>query len=116
MDHGRGPGVAYLRRQRGPPSLDLNAMAIFSDRLWLGGGIRTGVSAFRRDYQRFTGDRLSGLNAISFVMQVFATDRLRIGYSYDYMLSRLNGLQNGSHEVTLGVTLGRPLDRVKCYF
>ena len=110
------PSVLYKDDLMGPPSLDINAMAIFSDRLWLGGGIRTGVSAFRRDYQRFTGDRLSGMNAISFVMQVFATERLRIGYSYDYMLSRLNGLQNGSHEVTLGVTLGRPLDRVKCYF
>ena len=100
----------------GPSSLDLNTMAIFNDRLWLGGGIRTGVAAFRRDYRGFTGDRLTGMNAISVVMQAFATERLRIGYSYDYMLSGLSGLQNGSHELTLGVTLGRPLDRVKCYF
>ncbi|WP_353126830.1 PorP/SprF family type IX secretion system membrane protein [Parapedobacter pyrenivorans] len=110
------PSLLYKDDFLGPSSLDINVMAIFSDRLWLGGGIRTGVSAFRRDYRRFTGDRLSGMNAVSFVMQIFATDRLRIGYSYDYMLSRLNGLQNGSHEMTLGVTLGRPLDRIKCYF
>lgn len=110
------PSLLYKDDFMGPSSLDLNVMAIFGDRLWLGGGFRTGVSAFRRDYQRFTGDRLSGMNTASFVMQVFATERLRIGYSYDYMLSRLNGLQNGSHEVTLGLTLGRPLDRVKCYF
>lgn len=110
------PSILYKDDLMGPPSLDLNVMAIFADRLWLGGGIRTGASAFRRDYQRFTGDRLSGLNSISAVVQVFATERLRIGYSYDYMMSRLNGLQNGSHEVTLGLTLGRPLDRIKCYF
>lgn len=110
------PSLLYKDDFMGPPSLDISAMAIFGDRLWLGGGIRTGVSAFRRDYQRFTGNRLSGMNSISFLMQIFVTERLRIGYSYDYMLSRLNGLQNGSHEVTLGVTLGRPLDRVKCYF
>ncbi|SFC04361.1 type IX secretion system membrane protein, PorP/SprF family [Parapedobacter composti] len=110
------PSLLYKDDLMGPPSMDFNAMAIISDQLWLGGGIRTGVSAFRRDYQRYTGDRLSGLNAISFVMQVFATDRLRVGYSYDYMISRLNGLQNGSHEVTLGLTLGSPLNRVKCYF
>ncbi|PPL01824.1 PorP/SprF family type IX secretion system membrane protein [Parapedobacter indicus] len=110
------PSLLYKDDFMGPPSLDISAMAIFGDRLWLGGGIRTGVSAFRRDYQRFTGNRLSGMNSTSFLMQIFVTERLRIGYSYDYMLSRLNGLQNGSHEVTLGVTLGRPLDRVKCYF
>ncbi|MGK6350517.1 PorP/SprF family type IX secretion system membrane protein [Parapedobacter sp. DT-150] len=110
------PSLLYKDDLMGPPSLDLNVMALFGERLWLGGGVRTGVSAFRRDYQRLTGDRLSGLNAVSAVIQVFATERLRIGYSYDYMLSRLNGLQNGSHEVTLGLTLGRPLDRVKCYF
>ncbi|WP_353196072.1 type IX secretion system membrane protein PorP/SprF [Parapedobacter defluvii] len=110
------PSLLYKDDFSGPPSLDLNAMAILGERLWLGGGIRTGVSAFRRDYRRFTGERLSGMNSVSFVMQVFATERLRIGYSYDYMLSRLQGLQHGSHELTLGVTLGRPLDRVKCYF
>lgn len=110
------PSLLYKDDFTGPSSLDINVMAIFNDRLWLGGGIRTGVSAFRRDYRRFSGDRLSGMNAVSFVTQIYATDRLRIGYSYDYMLSRLNGLQNGSHEVTLGVTLGRPLDRIKCYF
>lgn len=110
------PSLLYKDDFSGPPSLDLNIMAVMGERLWLGGGMRTGVSAFRRDYRRFTGERLSGLNSVSFVLQVFATDRLRVGYSYDYMLSRLNGLQNGSHELTLGVTLGRPLDRVKCYF
>lgn len=110
------PSLLYKDDFMGPASLDVNVIAILHDRLWIGGGIRTGASAFRRNYHRFTGERLSGINSASFVMQVFATDRLRIGYSYDYMLSRLNGLQNGSHEVTLGVTLGRPLDRVKCYF
>lgn len=110
------PSLLYKDDFSGPPSLDINAMVILAERLWLGGGIRTGVSAFRRDYQRFTGERLSGINSASFVMQIFATDRLRIGYSYDYLLSRLNGVQNGSHELTLGITLGRPLDRVKCYF
>lgn len=110
------PSLLYKDDFMGPPSLDVNTMAILSDRLWIGGGIRTGVSAFRREYQRISGHRLSGMNAASVITQVFATDRLRIGYSYDYMLSRLNGLQNGSHEVTIGVTLGRPLDRIKCYF
>ena len=110
------PSILYKDDFTGPPSLDVSAMAVFADRLWVGGGVRTGVSAFRRDYQRLTGNRLAGLNSVAAIMQVFVTERLRIGYSYDYMLSRLNGLQNGSHEVTIGVTLGRPLDRVRCYF
>src|SRR5690606_19534939 len=58
------PSILYKDDLMGPPSLDFNVMAIFSDRLWLGGGVRVGASAFRRDYQRLTGDRLSRLNSI----------------------------------------------------
>lgn len=106
------PSVLWKEDFRGPSSLDLNAMFIFGDRLWLGGGWRTGISAFEKDYERFTGNNLSKLNSFSGVLQVVASDRLRIGYSYDYIISRLSSLQNGSHEITLGITFGRSPQRI----
>lgn len=96
------PGILIKEDFKGPTSLDLNAMLIFSGRFWLGAGYRTGVSAWKKDYEQ--GQKLSKLNSFSGVAQFYANERLRIGYSYDYILSRLSSVQNGTHEITLGLT------------
>src|SRR5690606_10452364 len=97
---------------RGPTSLDLNAMFIFDNRFWIGGGWRTGVTVFKRDYARLTGERLGKQNSVSAITQLYVTPRLRVGYSYDYILSQLGSVQNGSHEVTLGITFGQQSNRL----
>ncbi|WP_257669674.1 PorP/SprF family type IX secretion system membrane protein [Parapedobacter tibetensis] len=101
------PSVLVKEDFTGPTSLDLNAMFIFGNRFWIGGGWRTGVTAFKRDYERYTGNSLSSRNSISAIAQLYVTQALRVGYSYDHILSRLSGVQNGSHEVTLGITFGK---------
>lgn len=106
------PSVLVKEDFRGPTSLDVNAMFIFADRFWIGGGWRTGVTVFERDYRRITGNRLSNRNSFSAVVQLYATERLRIGYSYDHIVSRLGSVQNGSHEVTLGLTFGQRYNRL----
>lgn len=104
---GLRPSVLVKEDFRGPTSLDVNAMFIFGGRFWIGGGWRTGVTVFERDYSRVTGNSLSHRNSFSAIVQIYATDQLRIGYSYDHIVSRLSSVQNGSHEVTLGITFGR---------
>lgn len=106
------PSVLWKEDFRGPSSLDVNAMFILGERLWLGAGWRTGVTAWEKDYQRYTGNSLSKRNSFSGIAQIYATERLRIGYSYDYIVSRLSTVQTGSHELTLGLTFGRPAPRV----
>jgi len=106
------PSLLVKEDFRGPTSLDVNAMFIFGDRLWLGGGWRTGVSVFEREYRRETENRLRRRNSFSAVAQVYLTPELRLGYSYDHIVSRLASVQNGSHEVTLGITFGQRHDRV----
>src|SRR5690606_7601690 len=96
----------------GPTSLDLNALLIFGDRFWLGAGWRTGVSVFEREYNRLSGNSLSGRNSFSAITQIYVTNALRIGYSYDHIVSRLSNVQNGSHEITLGVTFGPKAPRI----
>ncbi len=100
------PSLLWKEDFRGPSSLDLNAMFILGDRVWLGAGWRTGVTAWEKDYQRYTGNPLSPRNSFSAIAQFYVTDRFRAGYSYDYIVSRLSTLQNGSHEITLGITFG----------
>lgn len=92
--------------------MDVNALFVFSDRFWIGGGWRSGVTVFKRDYARVTGNSLNKRNAIAAITQLYVTPALRIGYSYDYILSQLSNVRNGSHEVTLGITFGKRANRL----
>ncbi|WP_164123425.1 MULTISPECIES: type IX secretion system membrane protein PorP/SprF [Sphingobacterium] len=106
------PSILVKDDFKGPTSLDLNAMLIFSNRVWLGAGYRTRARIFKRTYWDHSPSKLSNLNAATGIVQFYATQRLRIGYSYDIMLNRMSGLQNGSHEITLGLTFGQSFKRV----
>ncbi|MFC7526900.1 type IX secretion system membrane protein PorP/SprF [Parapedobacter sp. GCM10030251] len=106
------PSLLVKEDFKGPTSLDVNAMFVFGDRFWIGGGWRTGVTVFRKDYERVTGSALRKQNSVSAITQLYVTPALRIGYSYDYILSQLSSVQNGSHEVTLGITFGRKDQRL----
>ena len=106
------PSLLVKEDFKGPTSVDLNAMFIFGQRFWLGAGWRTGVTVFKREYNRVSGNRLSGRNAFSAIAQIYLTNALRVGYSYDHIVSRLSNVQNGSHEITLGVTFGRQSQRI----
>lgn len=102
------PSVLVKEDFVGPTSLDVNAMLVFGDRLWLGGGWRTGITVFERDYTQVTGNPLHRRNSFSIITQIYLTQQFRVGYSYDHIVSRLASVQNGSHEVTLGITFGAP--------
>jgi len=106
------PSVLLKEDFKGPTSVDLNAMLIFNDKFWIGGGYRTRAKVFQREYYDASPLKLSAMNAITAVTQFYVSDRFRIGYSYDIMLNKIRGLQNGSHEVTLGITFGRSLRTV----
>lgn len=101
------PSVLVKDDFRGPTSLDVNAMFIFNDKFWIGGGYRTRAKIFKREYSDVTVNKLSSLNSLSGIAQFYVTPKFRIGYSYDHMLNRMGSLAGGTHEVTLGVTLGR---------
>lgn len=101
------PSVLIKDDFRGPTSLDINTMFIFNERFWIGGGYRTRSRIFKRDYADYSAAKLSSLNSFSGVMQFYVTPKLRVGYSYDYMLNSLSGVEQGTHEITLGVTFNR---------
>ncbi|WP_437920221.1 PorP/SprF family type IX secretion system membrane protein [Sphingobacterium sp. LRF_L2] len=96
----------------GPTVLDINALFIFQDKFWIGGGYRTRARIINRDYYDQSAIKLSSLNALTGIAQFQVNRNLRIGYSYDIMLNSMKGLQSGTHEVTLGVTFGRILEQL----
>lgn len=98
------PSMLIKEDFRGPTSIDLNVMTIFNDKLWLGASYRTGLALWKK---QFNDLHLGKQNSISGIVQVFVSERFLMGYSYDYVTSKLGSNQNGSHELTMGLTFGR---------
>lgn len=69
-----------------PVNCDINASFIYLDRFLLGITYRTDKS-------------LEG------IVHVQATERLNVGYAYDYLVSGLNGYSGGTHEIVVGYDL-----------
>ncbi|WP_066757112.1 PorP/SprF family type IX secretion system membrane protein [Crocinitomix algicola] len=77
------PTVLIRYAQPQTISTDLNANFMFYQRFWLGIGTRN-------------------LNSLNFLGDLYVTDYLRIGYSYDMTLTELQKFANGSHEILIG--------------
>lgn len=98
------PSMMLREDFKGPTNADFNVMGIFSDRIWLGAGYRTSLKLFKKEYQNTD---VSSQDALVGIAQFYVNERFRIGYSYDYAISKLNGYQSGTHEITLGLSFGK---------
>jgi type IX secretion system PorP/SprF family membrane protein len=96
------PSLLIKEDFKGPTSADLNMMIIINDKVWVGASYRTDLALWKKQYAD-----LSKQNSISGVAQFFISERFRLGYSYDYVTSKLGSSQNGSHELTLGLAFGK---------
>ncbi|MGN8056435.1 PorP/SprF family type IX secretion system membrane protein [Pedobacter sp. 22163] len=89
----------------GPTSLDLNAFLMIKDFIWVGGSYRTGVKLYDKTYlQRDLTPRNSAVAAI----QIFPSEKLRIGYGYDFSIGPLQGYSGGTHEISLSYSFIKP--------
>jgi len=88
----------------GPTSLDLNAFLMIKDFIWVGGSYRTGVKLYDKNYlQRDLTPRNSAVAAI----QIFPSQKLRIGYGYDFSIGPLQGYSSGTHEISIAYSFIR---------
>ncbi|WP_158825874.1 PorP/SprF family type IX secretion system membrane protein [Mucilaginibacter lacusdianchii] len=101
---------------KGPTSLDINLFTLLGERIWIGGTYRTAVTLYNKPKLQ---NGLQKSNALIGVVEVFATDRLRVGYAFDYSLTPLQNYSYGSHELSIGIYLhsgNREPSYSKCYF
>jgi type IX secretion system PorP/SprF family membrane protein len=81
-----------------PTNYDINAMFLFMERLWVGGSYRSNMKIWNDNLQ----EGLLNRNAVAAIIEIFPTERLRLGYAYDHNLNVLNAYRNNSHELSVG--------------
>lgn len=89
------PSIINKMVEGAPPSLDITAQALYRDRFWFGTTYRVG-------------------DALAFLVEVQANRQLIVGYSYDYTLSGMSSVSDGSHEILISYDFaGFSNDKVK---
>ena len=101
------PSILLKDDLKGPSNFDINAMFIMSDMLWIGPGFRTRTRLFGRNYDNYSNTRFSSTRSINLLAQLYTNSKLRIGYSYDYMLNKVANINGSTHELTLGFSFGK---------
>lgn len=98
------PVLLYKDDTNGPSALDITAFLLLREKLSIGAFVRTSFDLYKKDYQQ---KGLGKEHAMGAILEVFATENIRIGYSYDYSLSKLRNYNYGSHEISLGFYINR---------
>jgi type IX secretion system PorP/SprF family membrane protein len=88
------PSTLVKYEPEAPFEVDINCNVLYKQRFWLGAGYRTG-------------------DAMVVLVEYQVTPMLRAGYAYDMTLSELDHYSHGSHEVMLGIDLGREPIKIK---
>ena len=88
------PSVLVKFQPQAPPEVDLNLNALYKQRFWLGVGYRTG-------------------DAVVGMLEYQVSQMLRIGYAYDMTTSMLRTYSGGTHEIMIGLDLGKDPIRIK---
>lgn len=88
------PSVLVKYVNNAPVGFDFNSTFLFYERLWIGGMYRV-------------GDSFGGL----FQLQI--TNPMKIGYSYDYPISRLGAFNKGTHEIMVSIDFNLTSGKVR---
>ena len=103
------PSVMIKEDFKGPTNLDLTGYLAFNKLVWVGASYRTGVTAFNKTNLQ---SDLANADAAAAIVQFYINDHFRIGYSFDFTLSKLANYQNGTHELSLSISFPRKKPRV----
>ena len=92
--------------QKVPHTFDFNLSLLIYNRVNIGGQYRTSFGNTNGGVDLTNGD------SFDVMLEVWPTKQLMIGYSYDYLLTKLGNYNRGSHEIILGYHLAFEKKRV----
>ncbi len=95
-----------VREIGAPVSFDLDASLFFQRKLWLGLSFRSAFAAFNTD-----GPKQSSPDSFDLWTNFHLRNGLRLGFSYDYPLGKLQSVSTGSFELMLGYDLDQRVDK-----
>ena len=103
---GIAPSTLLKTDFKSPLSLDINAMVVYADRIWLGASYRTGVN-FTYKERESSPDGLRQRNVLAIIAELYVTEQLRLGAAYDFDLNSVTTSYGGGIEVSLGYYMMR---------
>lgn len=77
------PSILIKGAGHSPVEIDVNMNVLLKERFWLGLSLRTNYG-------------------IVFITQYLVSDKMKIGYSYDYGMNKIGTLGKGAHEIMIG--------------
>ena len=90
------PALLVKFTENSPVKIDINAMIIFYDKLWLGATYRMG------------GNIDNGIGeSVDAILQYQITSGLRAGIAYDYTLSKMRSYNTGTYEIMLDYCINK---------
>lgn len=95
------PSFLLKQELKGLSTLDLNMFVLLHDKFWVGTSYRAGLNLFKTEGKNTT----FGSNSVVFLSEFYLGEQIRLGYAYDFSLNALQGLNSGSHEISLGYTM-----------
>ena len=103
------PSFLIKDDRAGPTGLDIDAFIIMGDKVWIGGGYRTGIKLYNKPYLQ---SDLNSQNSAVGAVQIFATNNIRIGYAYDFSVGPLQRYSGGTHEISISYYFTRKNERM----
>lgn len=101
---------------KGPTTLDVDGFVMMNARLTFGAFYRSSVKLYNKTNLQTD---LPKQNSFGFIAEFFATQGIRVGYSYDHSLNALGSYNYGSHELSVGFYLnnhsGDRSNGFRCY-
>jgi len=95
------PSVMIKEDFKGPTNLDLTSFLAFNKIVWLGASYRTGVTVWNKTSLQ---NNLENPDALAAIAEFYINDHFRIGYSFDFTLTKLANYQSGTHEISLSIS------------
>ena len=77
-----------------PLQADLNLNLLYRDQFWIGASYRS-------------------MDAVVFMVEYQTNSRFRVGYSFDYSITKIRNYSAGTHEIMIGYDFGKNLIKVK---